>query len=502
MRILIAQFNHETNTFSPLPTPLAAFRPLYGAAALQAVIGKQTPIGAFYDWATQRGDQLICPILAHAWPSGPVDDAAFDHICDTILASLDDSIDLVLLDLHGAMVCKSHQDGEGELLARLRAKRPEVVIGVALDLHGHVTRQMVALADAITGYQTYPHIDMYDTGTRLCRVIEAMLDQGLRPKMQLLALPMLAHTLPMNTTRPGAMRDMVDLAASLGQAPGMLDLSLFGGFPAADITEAGMAVLGLSLPEHDLNATMTQMAAALWARRAEFIYDQRPLAQSLAQARAAADAPGSGPILLLDHGDNCMSGGTCDNMDVLEAALAMGLNGLLTGPIRDPEAAAAAFAAGIGAEISLAIGNKTPAENFAPPAPPLALKARVTALSDGRYQISGPIYNGMICDMGRTAVIEAPAATLVISETTHEPWDLGVFTSLGLDPLTARYLLLKSRMYCRPVFEPHAKAVVECAGGGVTGSDFSLFNFQNLRRPIYPLDANANWTPHNEAAAF
>ena len=492
MRIVIARQNHETNTFSPVPTPLAAFRPLYGAAALTEARGMKTALGAFYDWATGLGAEISCPLIAHAWPSAPVEDDAFEHMADVILAEIARGCDMILLDLHGAMVTRSHDDGEGELLARVRAAAPGVPLGVALDLHGNITPRMIENCDVIAGFKTYPHIDMYETGAQVCAMMDRM-RSGLRPRMARVQPPLLGHTLPMNTTVPGAMADVIALARAAEARPGVLAVSVFGGFPAADLAEAGASVVAVTEAGTNPDTVARDIARVIWQRRDEFLYDQQPLAASIEQARAAAARPGTGPVLMLDHGDNCMSGGTCENMDVLEAALAAGLPDIVTGPVADPQAVEQAFAAGIGAEVAIATGNKIPAEGFAPPRPPLVLRGRVLALGSGRYQITGPIYTGMICEMGRSAVIDTGTARVLISSSTHEPWDEAVFTSLGLDPRACGYLLLKSRMYCRPVFEPLAKAVVECAGGGVTGSDYSLFPYRKLRRPICPLDPGVEW---------
>jgi microcystin degradation protein MlrC len=199
-------------------------------------------------------------------------------------------------------------------------------------------------------------------------------------------------------------------------------------------------------------------------------------------------------VLLLDHGDNCMSGGTCDVMDVLAAALAAGMDGILAGPICDPEAVAALHAAGVGAPVACGLGNRVPLPGF-PCQAPLPVSGTVAALGDGQYVITGPTYTGQSCHMGRAAVLDTGAARILVTEEPHEPWDLGVFTGSGLDPAAARVLILKSRMYCRPVFEPIARAVVECASRGVTSSDYGLFPFAKLARPIFPLDADAAWPP-------
>ena len=454
-----------------------------------------TALGAFHRYAEGLGAEISCPLVAHAWPSGPVDDEAFEAMAAALLADIGLGCDMILLDLHGAMVTQSHDDGEGELLARIRRAAPGVPVGVALDLHGNITRKMVENCDVLIGFKTYPHIDMFETGAHVCRVMEQIRSGGARPRMALVQPPLLAHTLMMNTTVDGAMADIVALSRAAEAEAGVLGVTFFGGFPAADLAEAGPCVVAVTTADLDPAAVAGKIADAVWARREGFVYTQEPLADSIAASRRAAEQYG-GPVLMLDHGDNCMSGGTCDNMDVLEAALEAGLGGIVAGPFHDPQAVAEAFAAGSGSEITLEIGNKIAADGFPAPRPPLRVTGRVSRLGDGRYTITGPIYTGMECAMGRAAVIDTGTAKLLVTETTHEPWDQSVFLSVGIDPAEARYLVMKSRMYCRPVFEPLASAVVECAGGGVTGSDYSLFPFRKLRRPIYPLELAADrWQP-------
>lgn len=200
-------------------------------------------------------------------------------------------------------------------------------------------------------------------------------------------------------------------------------------------------------------------------------------------------------MLLLDHGDNCMSGGTCDTMDVLGEALAQGLDDIVVGPICDPDAVAAMIAAGVGSRIELEIGNRKTMPSIGVFKDPLRLNGVVRVLGDGEYTITGPTYVGMRCFMGRAAVLDTGRARVLVTELPHEPWDLAVFTSVGLDPRACRYLILKSRMYCRPVFEPLASAVVECASCGVTSSDYKLFHFEKLARPVFPLQEDVSWRP-------
>jgi len=234
-------------------------------------------------------------------------------------------------------------------------------------------------------------------------------------------------------------------------------------------------------------AAATRMAAAIWAQRDGYIYRSEPRAESLARAVALARGA-ERPVLLLDHGDNCNSGGTCDTTAVLEAALGCGMEGVLAGLLCDPEAVAAMFAAGVGAAVTLDLGNKRPLDHIGIHARPMRASGVVRNLTNGEYVISGPTYTGMRVSMGRSALLDLGAARVVVTEQPHEPWDLGVFESVGEDPRRARFLLLKSRMYCRPVFEPIAAGLVEIDSPGVTTSDYSIFPYTKRQRPLLPLE--------------
>ena len=491
MRLLIARLNHETNTFSPVPTPLEAFAPTYGEAALREQQGMRTAMSAFIDLAHRLGATPVTPVSATANPSGRVHAAAYDELTRRIVEAAS-GCDAILLDLHGAMVAENSADGEGDLLERLRAAAPGVPIGVALDLHGNITPRMIANADVIVGFKTYPHIDMYETGEHAGRLLLAMLRDGERYAVRWHQLPMMGHTLR-STTLQGAMLRAVD-AARAAEAEGMPAVTVFAGFSLADIEAPFMSVVvtGRADDPSAAQATADGIAAAIWRERAEFVYDSEPLDASLRRALALAEDAKEAddrPVLLLDHSDNCMSGGTCDAMDVLQAALAAGLSDIAVGPLCDPEAVAELVAAGNGARLSVRLGNKVPLTQLAVIKEPVTLEGTVRAISDGEYTVTGPIYTGQRCAMGHTVLFDTGHARIVVTERTHEPWDLGVFSCVGLDPTTHRFMLLKSRMYCRPVFAPLSHALVECdSPTGVTTSNYALFPFRNVRRPVFPLD--------------
>ena len=495
MRIAAARMNHETNTFSPVPTPLSAFGadgPLFGAAALAQARGTRTGLGAFIAAAEARGAQIRVAISATANPSGLVHDAAFEAMAASIVELVQEGCELILLDLHGAMVTQSFEDGEGELLRRVRAVAPHTPLAVALDLHGNITQLMMNNADLIVGFKTYPHIDMFETGAHVARLALAWLDGGNRPAMAWAQPPLLSHTLR-SATDLGAMQRAVQRAKQM-EIDGVPAVSVFAGFSQADIRDAGMSVVVVGDTPEQAGTVADTLARQLWKEREGFVYASEALPESVAKARALREAapPDSGPLLLLDHGDNVMSGGTCDHMALLEECLRQGLSRIGVGPLADPQTVAQCIAAGVGSVLQVQLGNKMPLGRSGAQAAPLALQAKVRRIGDGRFLITGPIYTGETWAMGRSVVIEIEGATLVVSERPMEPLDLGVFTCMGLDPRGFDYLILKSRMYCRPSFVPISSGLVECDSGGITTSDYKLFDFQKLRRPIYPLDAAAS----------
>ena len=479
---------HETNTFSPVETSWESFGPdgpYIGVHAYRAMKGTKTPIGAFIDIAEEANADIVTSVAGFAYPSGPVSGLAYDRFCDLIIEDVRQGCDLIMLDLHGAMVVKDRTlDGEGTLLKKIREVAPSTPIAVSLDLHANVTSDMVRNANIIVGYKTYPHIDMYETGVLAGKLLLRLYRAEIKPVMHWNNIPVLAQTLKMNTSE-GAMKSYSDRAAQSEKKPNVLASSAFGGFPMADMPEAGMSVVMITDDDQELAKTeCNAILDVAWKQKESFIWRDEPLEDSISHAKSLKE----GPILLLDHPDNCATGATQDTMTTLREALKQGLSDIAVGPIRDPEAVAQLIAAGIGATITLPIGGKTDMPAINKKGEPLNLTGVIKNITDGDYVITGPQFTGVKASMGRTVVFDTGDAEIVITEKLQEPWDLGVFTSVGIDPSTKKYLLLKSRMYFRPVFLPIAKHSVYCAGVGVGSSDWTMFNYEKIRRPIYPLD--------------
>lgn len=494
-RFVIAQIKHETNTFSPIATCYESFGhgngPVYGADARRALAGTNSPFAAFLDVAAREGAEAVTPIAAESWPSNRASRATFERLVGPLEDAVRAGCDAVFLDLHGAMVVEGADDAEGEILTRVRRIAPEVPVAVAFDYHTNLSPDIVANATVIAGYKTYPHVDMYETGRLAGELLARKLRGEIEPVMAWGWLP-LVPSIMRHAPEDGPSGEIVALAREAERDGSVLAATLLPAFAHADTPYTGCsAVVVADARKGGRDAAQRLCDAMLkiaWDRRDEYVYRARPLADSIAEAaRIGASGP-AGPVLLIDHCDNCGSGGAQDVMTVVEAILAAGLEGVAIAPIRDPDAVARMVEAGIGANVTLALGGKTDMPAIGRAGRPLTLAGRVRTITDGEIVFGGPMYTGVRSSLGRSAVLDAGRAQIVVTERHHEPFDLVILRHFGIEPTAQRFIMLKSRIHYRAGFKPIAGAIVECQGEGVTNADLSVYRYEKLRRPIHPLD--------------
>lgn len=491
IRLLLACFKHETNTFSPAATPLRQFFrnsdiPLVGEAAVTARRGTGTGMGGFLEVTDRESCEITVAVVAEASPSGLVETEAYERITGLILDAARGKIfDGILLDLHGAMVTADHEDGEGELLRRLRELQPTVPIGAALDMHANLYPEMVGRLTVLSGYHTYPHTDMAAAGRRAAELLMRTIRGEIHPVLAWDNRPMLPHIMRQGThAQPN--RSLQARCIELEQSEAVLAASVFTGFPHADIRNAGLsAVVCADADEVQARRVRDELLDQAWENRSAFLYEGQPLEQSVAQAKSA---PGR-PVVLLDHCDNSASGGTMDTTRVLAEALRQDLQDAVFYAIRDPQAVERAIAAGVGNELTLTLGGLSELAATGDANEPITLSARVRTISDGVLRLRGPMMAGVVVTAGKTVVLQAGGIQVVVTSLATEPHDLAYLTSLGIDLDRVRYLILKSRVHWRAGFGSLADVVVECDSVGVTTSDYSKLRFERVRRPIYPLDA-------------
>lgn len=492
MKFLLAQMKHETNTFSPVVTDLARFArgqatPFYDNEAIAAYRGTGSALGAFIDIAEREGARIELPIAANAWPSGPVEDDAYAHMCERILDRITPDIDAILLDLHGAMVTRSLDDGEGQLLKAVRARAPNIPIGVALDMHTNMYPQIVDNADVVAGYQTYPHIDLYETGQRTAEGIMRMLKRQARPVIAWGRRPMLPHV--MRQSSLDEPNHTLQARCQAMESEGAIAASLFVGFPHADITGAGLsAVVVTDSDQQQAKQWCDELLDQAWRHRADFVYEPEPIEESIARARGLE----AQPVVLLDHYDNAASGGTMDTMTVLKAILDSGLKDVAAFAIHDPQAVAQMMETGKGNNVTVSLGGKLDMPSIGLRGEPLEVSGRIINITDGHYRNEGPASRGVLMDMGPTVVLDTGNVEIVVISRHQEPNDLACFRSQGIEPTSKHYLMLKSRVHFRAGFGDLASHIVECAGTGVCTSDYDTLDFTRVPRPVYPLDPDMN----------
>jgi len=488
MKLVIAQMKHETNTFSPVPTPIERFarggtRPLEGDDAVRAFRGTGDGLGAYIEIAEKAGAEYTLPIAASAWPSGPVEDAAFDYISERICGAIARGCDAILLDLHGAMVTQSHEDGEGELITRIRRIAPATPMAVSLDMHTNLYPAIVDQSTVIAGYQTYPHVDMHGTSLRAGRALFAMMQGTAKPAMAWGNRPMLPHVMRQSSL-DSPNREIQARAIEM-EKQGALCASVFVGFPHADIVNAGLSAVVVTDNDPALaRRWCDELLDMAWSTREKWVYRVEPLEQSFARAKAMR----ASPVVLLDHYDNAASGGTMDTMTVLSGILDAGLEDVAAFAVFDPAAVQKMRQAGIGAKLTLPLGGNLDMPSLGLKGAPREVSGTVKNLTNGQFRNRGPMGRGVLMDMGPTAVFDTGKVEIIVISRQQEPNDLECFHSQGIDPAKKKFIMLKSRVHWRAGFGDLAKAIVECAGTGVCTSDYGALDFRKVRRPIYPLD--------------
>jgi microcystin degradation protein MlrC len=486
-KFVVAMMMHETNTFSPLPTPIESFAragSLSGPVAIKEAEGTNTSLGGFIEVARKAGAEFTVPMAASAHPSGLVTKAAYEQMTTAIVDEIKKGCDAVLLALHGAMVAEHYDDGEGELLNRIRKIAPDVPIAVALDFHTQMTDAMVNGATIMTGYRTYPHIDMADTARRAGRTLMRTLAGEVEPKMVWGNRPIMSSSL-VHTPSREPMKTLMGMANQAEDTGEVLNASVFGGFPQADIPHLALSsVIVCDKRTAEGEILLNRILDTAWEKREGFLFHPEPLSVQVGRAKGYTDYP----VVMADHGDNTASGGTQDVMSVIEEAMKQELEDACAGPICDPACVEQMIKAGVGAEVTLELGGKIDMPAMGLKGKPLKVTGKVKAITDGQFTVTGPMATGTTVRMGRTAVLDTGKMQIVVSEKRAEPYDLGVFTHCGIDPRRKKYVLIKSRQHFRAGFEPIAKHIVMCDGDGCTASDLKLFKYERVKRPLYPFD--------------
>jgi microcystin degradation protein MlrC len=492
-RVLIAQFMHETNTFSKLKTTLDDYRRRWlieGEAMIGRFKGTRNEVGGYIDAAARYGWEPVFAVAANATPSGTLTKETWETIRDKILgtAKTAGKLDAVCLSLHGAMVTETEDDAEGALLEALRGIVGDVPMVATLDLHANATAKMAQIANALVSFRTYPHIDGYDRAVQAAALVQEVLEGKKKPRCLLSQPAMLEGADHGRTTQPGEMRDLLAKADEYEKEPGINVVSIQVGFTWSDMPYTGPSIAVSHEPgaEARARAICRELIDEIWRRRGETLAARtngyRSVAETIAAARAKSDKPG--PLVIADGTDNPGGGGYNDTTPVLQAMLDAGIENAAVGTIYDPGTVQQAMKAGVGAEIDVELGGHTD-ESMGRP---IKARARVRMLSDGVFRNDGPMNAGVESNMGPTAVLRIAGIDVVAISNRIQTTDLQTFLSQGIDPRARDVLVVKSVQHFRAAYAPIAREIVVVDSGGICSPDISRLKFTKLRRPIWPLD--------------
>jgi microcystin degradation protein MlrC len=486
MRFFLAMFSHETNTFSTIATDRAQFeaRDLrYGGEILEAYRATGTCLGGMIDTASARGVTLVPSVATAASPAGRVSKEFHDEVKRRLVADLRAAgrLDGVLLDLHGAMVPEGIEDGEGDLLRAVRdAVGTALPLAVTLDFHANVTRDMVQLATLLHGYKTYPHVDMAERGREATARLIDVVEGRLRPTVAYRQPPLLPPLGSQQTAR-GPMRRLYAMAEEMEGEPGVVSISIFAGFPLADIRDAGLSIYVVTNGDQGLAERLAdRLAATAWDHRREFVHAGASVTDAVARALAASGRP----VVLADMADNTGGGAAGDTTEILRELLRVGARPSTVACLWDPAAVRACLAAGVGATITLAVGGAIDPSHGRP----VEVTGRVRTLSDGRFVHKGPMFRGLEGRLGATAVLDVNGVKIILISLRWQTLDPEMLRFVGIDPAGEKIIAVKSTIHYRAAFEPLAHDIVEVDAPGLSSSNLARFAFTNVRRPIFPLD--------------
>ena len=486
-RIAIGGWQHETNTFATMRAEYESFAmadewpPLASGEEMVAVTRDvHLPVAGAIEALQERGHEVVPLLWCSATPCSYVTEGAYERIAADLLDLLGKSlpVDGIYLDLHGAMVCEHLQDGEGELLRRIRGLvGKDMPIYVSLDLHANVTPQMVEHASLLDIYRTYPHVDMGETGYRTATLLSDSLADGRTLNK---AHRQIDFLIPLNTGCT-----LIEPCKSIYDAlPGLIHdgapaLAFACGFHLSDIHDVGPAVVGYGRTQDAAESVVDRLVHLIHSNKAVFHEKIWSVDQGIARGRELFGERG-GTIVFADTQDNPGGGGAGDTTGLLRGMVEQGLENALVGVINDGDTALKAHEVGIGGRFEAMIGGKTGGAG----SQSLVAEVSVVNTSDGRFTATGPMYKGAHMELGPTALLDLSGIQVVVCSKAVQTADQAHFKHLGVDPASKSYVAVKSSVHFRNDYEALSSAILTIASPGEVYADPATLDYKNIRPDI------------------
>ena len=484
MRFAIGEFAHETNTFCPGFTDLAAFKATAwgeGHDLFAQHRGVRDDLGGMIDAGERLGIELVPTLATTTQPSATVSRAAYDTIRDTIFRHIEAAgdLDAICLALHGAGTADGIDDLEGTFLKELRdLVGRDIPVVISLDLHGNTTETMLEHADGLFYCHQYPHIDMYERGAEIIEIAHRIVKGEISPVKHLIKLPAI---IPPSTTFSGPAKVINDRCLEWEKTPGVLDCNFTHGFPHTDVPVIVTSVLVTTDNDPALAERIASDVANLVISTIEHFRQSLPGAEeAIAQAIAATELP----VVVAEVSDNPGGGAPGSGTHLLRALLDANVSDSCFGFLYDPETTKQAHAAGVGATIPVKLGGFADELHGAP----VEAEAYVKCLTDGRFHLTTPMGAGGLVDLGRMARLTIGNVEVIVGSARAQTFDDELFRLHGIDVRRMRIVAIKSQQHFRAGFEPIAGTIIRADPPGFTTSNLEQLPYTRITRPIWPLD--------------
>lgn len=483
MRVAVGALLFEGNSFSLSRAGIEAFENNYlerGQDVLSKLRGGGVEVSGALSVFDKAGSEIVPLIASHGGCGGAVRRRVFEQLRDELVAPLAHGpIDGIYLALHGAMACEETDHPEVELLRMVRAAVGDIPIVVSLDLHANVTPDLVALCTAIVCYQQYPHDDAFETGIRGARLLlHALAGRPLRMAYRKLA--MLISPTTGGTRLSPAMRAIYRECRALEGVPGVLAASYFMLTPWLERRDGGSGfVLVVDDPAIDAGALADALIAKLWAARHAFV----PKLTTVEAAVAETIGAEAKPIILSEMSDAVGAGAGGDSVYAVRQFLALDTGATLLAQVVDPEVVAQTAQSPLGAELTVAVGNKI--ENRY--GPPIVLKARVMRFFNGAFTYSGGLMSGVRASIGNSVVLQADKLMLLVSTYPSYEYADEQYQAAGLDPRQFKFVLVKNPMNFQQTYA-WAPKLFALDTPGAAAADLARLDWTLCERPFFPLD--------------
>lgn len=495
MRIGIAALHHETNSFSNIPMDWEYMRKTrFEKDTYRSVYApRRNYSGGFLAKGKELGIEIVPTAAAYLCPSGHITDEALEKHRDGLAELLwkahqEAPLDAIALNLHGAGVADSYPDADGEILRAVRERfGPDMPIGCVLDLHANVTHEMMEYADLLTGIKEYPHVDEFEAGADLVELLADMVENNWRPCKRLIQLPWLIVPAE-GVTLSGPAHDIQQMLLQYERTePQLVNVTFFHGFPYSDIPQAGVSVTAMAKTQVAADRCASEIAGYAWNLRKRFAVPAYSAAEAMDLAEQIPIT--NGPVIIHESSDNTGGGAPGDGTHLLREMLKRDLPGSAFGSIHDPEVAAMAAKAGVGAKLTCKLGGKTDSLH----GEPIQLTdAYVKCISDGKFLGLSRMGGGGIRNAGLTALLVVGNVNIVVTSIRGQAMDDGLFRVVGLRHDLLRYAAVKSSQHFKGWWKDYCSGIVACDSPGIHCADLHVFDFKFTNTGYFPL-ADARW---------